>query len=156
MKTLILYATKYGAAAEIARRIAERMDGAPVHDLKQGSPPPLAEYDCIIIGGSVYAGMIRKEAKAFVLQNAALLKNKKFGLFLSGLDSSKKDEVFSGNFPPDILEAAKARAFLGGIFDPKKAGFFERAVMKAVSKQLGNMNTINDKKISQFVEEMSA
>ena len=28
MKTLILYATKHGAAYEIARRIAEKMDGA--------------------------------------------------------------------------------------------------------------------------------
>ena len=35
MKTIILYATKYGAAAEIARRIAAHIDGAIVHDLKQ-------------------------------------------------------------------------------------------------------------------------
>jgi menaquinone-dependent protoporphyrinogen IX oxidase len=32
MKTLILYATKHGAAREIAQRIAIRLDGAVVHD----------------------------------------------------------------------------------------------------------------------------
>ena len=32
MKTLILYATKYGAAREIAKRIAEKMGGAALHD----------------------------------------------------------------------------------------------------------------------------
>ena len=35
MKTLILYASKYGAAQEIARRIANRMGNADTYDLKQ-------------------------------------------------------------------------------------------------------------------------
>ena len=73
MKTLILYATKYGAAYEIARRIAERIDGAVIHNLKQDGMPPLEEFDCVIAGSSVYVGMIRKEAKAFFTKNTAAL-----------------------------------------------------------------------------------
>ena len=37
MKTIILYATKYGTTAEIAKRIANRIDGATVHDLKNNN-----------------------------------------------------------------------------------------------------------------------
>ena len=55
MKTIILYATKHGAIAEIARRIAAHINGAVVHDLKQ-PVPDLTEYDSVIVGSSVYVG----------------------------------------------------------------------------------------------------
>lgn len=154
MKTLILYATKHGAAAEAARRIAQRVDGAVVCDLKQGSVPSLTGFDCVVIGSSLYAGMIRKEAKTFLAQNAAALCEKKLGLFLCGIDASKEKEYFSANFPPDVLSAAKAASFLGGIFDPKKAGVMDRLIMKAVAKQSAYTNTIDEGKIAKFAEAM--
>jgi menaquinone-dependent protoporphyrinogen oxidase len=58
MKTLILYATKHGAAHEAAQRIAKHLDGAVLHDLKQGGVPSIAGYDCVIIGGSIYTDTI--------------------------------------------------------------------------------------------------
>ena len=154
MKTLVLYATKHGAAAEIARRIASRIDGAAIHDLKQGGVPPLDGFDCVIVGASLYAGMVRKEAKEFVAKNAAVLRGKKLGLFLSGLDGSKETEYFDSNFPADILQTAKAANFLGGIFDPKKAGIVGRIVMKAVAKQSEYTDNINDGKIAEFAEAL--
>ena len=156
MKTLILYATKHGAAAEIARRIASRIDGAVAHDLKKGSAPPLEGFDCVIVGGSVYVGMVRKEAKTFVSQNAASLHKKKLGLFLCGMDSGKVKECFDANFPSELLKSAKAMSFLGGIFDPKKAGVLERFVMKVVAKQSEYIDTIDDGKITEFAEVMQA
>ena len=154
VKTLILYATKHGAAREIAQRIARLIDGSVLHDLKQGGVPPLAEYDCIIIGGSVYAGMLRKEAKTFLPQNADALRGKRLGLFLCGMDASREQAYFKANFPPDILQAAKAASFMGGIFDPKKAGVMGRLIMKAVAKQAVYTDTIDDGKIKQFTEDM--
>jgi len=154
MKTLILYATKYGAAGEIASRIASRINGAVTHDMKQSGFPPLTGFDCVIIGSSVYAGSIRKEAKAFLKQNAQALQSKKLGLFLCGLDASKENECFTDNFPDDIIKAAKAKAFLGGVYDPKKAGFAERLIMKAVTKHSEYKDAIDDKKIEQFTSDM--
>ena len=156
MKTIILYASKRGAAAEIARRVAEKIGGAALHDLKKGGVPSIGEFDCVIVGGSLYVGMIRKEAKAFVARNADALRGKKLGLFLSGLEADKEKEYFDANFPADILRAAKAAGFLGGIFDPQKAGFVERLVMKAVAKQSAYVNTIDDSKIDQFVKALKA
>jgi hypothetical protein len=44
--------------------------------------------------------------------------------------------------------------FLGGIFDPKKAGFAERLIMKAAAKLSDYSDTIDNDKIEKFVEVM--
>ena len=156
MKILILYATKHGAAAEIAKRIADTVGGAVVHDLKQSNIPDLAGFDCVIVGSSVYAGMFRKEAKAFLSQNADILRQKKLGLFISGMSSGEEQKIFADNVPKDLLESAKATIMPGGIFDPKKAGFVARLIMKALTKQSGYVDTIDSGKIKDFAEVMKA
>ena len=153
MKTIILYATKYGAAAEIARRIANKIDGAVIHNLKQGIPS-LAEFDCIILGSPVYAGSIRREAKEFLAKNAGLLLDKKFALFLSGIGANGENKLFESNFPPKILQKAKAAGFLGGIFDPKKANAVERFIIKIAAKKSMYINTIDDSEIELFAEKV--
>ncbi|WCF05930.1 flavodoxin domain-containing protein [Paenibacillus thiaminolyticus] len=156
MKTLILYATKNGAAREIAQRISKQIDGAIVRDLKNGGVPPLDGFDCVIVGSPVYAGIVRKEAKAFVEKNTSALCSKRLALFISGLDGSREKEYFNANYPSEILQAAKMACFLGGIFDPKKAGFMGRLVMKAVAKQSEYTDSIDDDKIKQFAEAMKS
>ena len=156
MKTIILYATKHGAAAEIAKRIAAQIDDSVTFDLKNDALPSLADFDCVIIGSSVYAGSFRKEAKAFLAQNADELCKKKLGLFISGFSESEEEKIFKDCMPNELLQAAKAAKVLGGIFDPAKFGFFERLVMRIVTKQSGYTSTINDEKIKKFVEAMKA
>jgi len=151
MKTIILYATKYGATAEIAHRIADKIEDSTVHNLEQPAPD-LAEYDCIILGSSVYAGMFRKTAKTFFAQNSNTLKTKNLGLFASGMSKSESDKVFSENIPAEVLQVAKATMLLGGIFDPKKANFAERLIVRVVTKQSGYVDTIDDEKIAEFVK----
>ena len=155
MKTLILYATKHGATAEIARRIAEQIEGSVIHDLKHGDIPSIDGFDCVIIGSAVYAGTIRKEAKTFLNQNASVLCEKNLGLFLSGMDASGEEKYFEANIPESIRQTATIASVLGGIFDPKKAGLFERLIMRLVSKRSGYISTIDDDKIKQFVEAIN-
>jgi len=154
MRTLILYATKHGAAREIAESISEQIGDVVLHDLKQGSIPVLDGFDCVIIGSSLYAGSIRKEAKVFLAQHAAQLQGKKLGLFLSGMAQSDEKKYFADNFPADILQKATAVSFLGGIFDPQKANAMERLIMKAVTKKSGYVRAIDDEKVKQFAALM--
>ena len=153
MKKLILYATKYGATAEIARRIAEKFGDADTHDLK-APVPDFTEYDCIIIGSSIYAGAFRKEVKNFFAQNEDKLLQKKFGVFASGMSRGDGGKVFDENVPDKIKQATKATALLGGIFDPSKANFMERLIMKIITKQSGRVDVIDESKIESFVEEI--
>jgi len=155
MKTIIFYATKYGTTAEIAKRIADRIDGATVHDLKNNSIPELTEFDCVIIGSSLYVGSIRKEAKSFLARNEEALQGKSVGLFLSGMDTEYTPQTyFEKNFKQELVAAAKATCFPGGIYDPEKAGWFDRFLMKAAKKSTVYSDTIDDSKIEQFVEAM--
>ena len=155
MKTIILYATKYGAATEIAQRIAKKIEGAFLYNLNQGDLS-LAEFDCVIIGSSVYAGSIRKEAKAFLSQNANALHEKKLGLFLCGIDAESANKYFDDNFPKEIMQKAKAVCFAGGIFNPKKANGAERFIIKLITKKSSLIDTIDEKKIELFAQEMKA
>jgi len=156
MKTIILYATKHGAAAQIAQRIAERIDEAVIHDLKQNDVPEINDFDCLIIGGSLYAGTIQKEAKAFIEKHDKDLSNKSVGLFLSGLDAKSSQAFFERNFPQELLAAAKATCFAGGIYDPKKVGWFGRFIMKAVSKLTVYTDKIDNTEIERFAEAMKS
>lgn len=155
MKTLILYATKNGASREIAERIARKMEVAVLHDLKQENIPNLFDFDRIVIGSSVYVGMFRKEAKSFLSQNASALKGKTFGLFISGMQGEEAKTHFETNVPADVLKEAKTAMFLGGIFDPKKAGVMARFIMKVVAKKAEYEDSIDNDKIDQFVKSMS-
>jgi len=154
MKTLILYATKHGATREVAERIASYIDGAVTHDLKSPDIPDLAAFDCVIIGSSIYAGAIRKEAKTFLSANSNELRGKKLGLFLCGLQENEAEKCFSENFSPEILQSAVAKSFLGGKFNPSNANAFERLAMKIVAKQKGVVNTVCTEKIKQFTESL--
>ena len=149
MRTLILYATKYGATAEIAQRIAWKMDGAVVYDLKQDNIPLLEGFDCIILGSSVYAGNIRKEAGTFAAKNAAELGKKTVGLFLSGLRADV--DALNKKYPPGFAEKAKAKGFLGGIFDPQKCSGPERFIMKMAAKLTEYTDSIDDEAIDRFI-----
>ena len=156
MKTLIVFATKHGTTREVAERIAARIEGAAIHDLKKDGSPPLDSYDCVIIGSSLYAGAIRREAKAFMAKSTNALHGKKVGLFLCGMEASGAQGFFNANFPKEILQIAKTTAFTGGIFDPQKASAFERLVIKIVTKKSVYVNTINDSTIDQFAAAMKA
>ena len=156
MKTIILYATKHGAAAEIAQKIADKITGAVIVNLKEKEIPSLSDFDCVILGSSVYAGNILKEAKAFLAKNESVLLEKKIGLFLCGIGAEGKETYLNNNFSVNILQAAKSKKFLGGIFDPKKANGFERFIIKIVTKKSEYINTISDRKIEQFAETMKA
>jgi menaquinone-dependent protoporphyrinogen oxidase len=152
MKTLILYATKTGTTREVAGRIAKKFDGAVLHDLKQPNIPSVAEFDRVIVGSSVYAGMIRKEAKTFLTQNTEILKTKTLGLFTCGFDASREKDYFNTNFPADVLQAAKVAYFLGGIFDPEKAGALGRFAIKVIAKQTEYLDNVDNDKIGKFAE----
>ena len=150
MKTLILYATKYGATAEAAQRMADKLGGATVCDLKSDNIPSLVNFDCVILGSSVYAGKLRKEARAYVAANSAALCQKTLGLFVCGLHVDIS--FFYKNYPPGLPDRAKTKGFLGGIFDPEKGNAAERLIMRAITKQSGYVTTLDDEAIDQFVD----
>lgn len=155
MKTLIVYATKYGATKQIAELLREHLAGADLADAGKGETASLTGYDCVVLGSPLTAGSIRKEVKAFARQHAGELGGKRLGLFVSGLQGETEEAYFQQNFPPELLASVRAKAFLGGVFDPARCGFFARKVIKAVAKLDSYTNTIDPARVEAFARELA-
>ena len=154
MKTIILYATKYGGASEVARLIAALFEGAVTCNLNGDDIASLDDFECVIIGSSVYAGSFLNEAKSYLSANAEILCKKKLGIFACGINKSKSNEVFKANVPDAVLAATTAVCLSGGVFNPERASFFEKLIIRIVTKQKGAINNINGENILEFAEAM--
>ena len=156
MKTIILYATTYGTTRDIARRIAKQMGGADICDFDKDYIPSLADYDCVVAGGPVYSGKLPNKAAHYLSKHAGLLKGKRLGLFLSGIETApeKKTAMLEKNFSPDLLAAAKDKAFIGGIFDPSKAGGLGRFTMMLKAGRFKYADRMDDRVIESFAKVM--
>ncbi|HEY5247432.1 MAG TPA: flavodoxin domain-containing protein [Dermatophilaceae bacterium] len=109
MPILVAYASKHGATAGIAERVAERLlaSGQDARALPVANVGNPAAYSAFVLGGAVYLGRWRKEAGDFVRQNTALLAACPVWLFCSGpLGSATTDD--KGR---DVLETSRPREF---------------------------------------------
>ena len=154
MKTLIIYATKYGATEKIAQSIANHLNNADLHDINSSGTVSLDDYDCIILGSPLTAGQIRKEIKSFAAEYSTQLQSKRLGIFLSALQVDGETEYFKQNFSEELIDNAAAKACLGGIFDPEKCGFFARKIIKAVAKLDTYTTTVDEEKIKLFAQNL--
>jgi menaquinone-dependent protoporphyrinogen oxidase len=86
MSILVAFASKHGATAEIAERIAEiltlagqRAEARPVQQTGD-----LGGYEGFVIGSAAYMAHWQKDATAFVMSNRDLLAHRRVWLFSSG------------------------------------------------------------------------
>ena len=83
MKTLIIFATKYGSAEKCANILQEKLNGdVEVLNIKTDKIPDISNFENIVIGGSIYIGKIQREIRDFCKQHLEALLTKKTGLFI--------------------------------------------------------------------------
>jgi menaquinone-dependent protoporphyrinogen oxidase len=168
-KILVTYASKYGATAEIARKIGDvlrqaglQVDLLPVEDVRDLTP-----YRAVILGSGVYIGQWNKEAAAFVKANEETLAGKQVWLFSSG-PTGKGDPValLEGWRLPDALRPAADRiqprdiAVFHGFINPNKLDFFTKLILKGMKKPFGDYRdwdaiTIWSSTVAAAVKELS-
>ena len=133
MKMLIAYATKTGAAAQCAKRLAALLPGAVVCDLSRETPA-LSDYDAVIVGGGVRMGRLYRAARDFLRANEGALLQKRRGLFLcSGFPDQAKDAL-SQNVPAALLAHAVYADSLGGELDAQKLRGMSRLIAAMAQK----------------------
>jgi menaquinone-dependent protoporphyrinogen oxidase len=140
---LVAYASKHGATAGIARRIAERLSERG-HDAQARSVEDIDELgnpEAVVLGSAVYAGSWRKEAVGFVERNAPELGRMPVWLFSSG---PLGDHVVDDEEQPRQLEDIRRsisprdhRTFFGKL-DIASLSFGERMIVKAVKAPEGD------------------
>lgn len=146
-RVLVAYATKHGATAEIADRIAAilREAGLTVEALPVDEVKSLAGYRAIILGSAVYIGRWRKEAVKFLAANEKALMKKAVWIFSSGpTGEGDPVELTQGWRMPAGMQAIVHRigvrdvALFHGASDEKKLNAVERWMLKNVKAQAGD------------------
>lgn len=157
MKTLILYATKYGTTEKCAKILSELLKGeVDLINLNKVKHVDLSQYNRVIIGGSVYMGKIHKEIAEFCSNHAGALKDIKLGLFICCMREGEVAETeLNEAFPEELLTRASAKDYFGGEFVLKKMGFMDRLIVKKVSKIDNDVSNLSSEKIYRFAQALS-
>jgi len=109
MTILVAYATRHGATAGIAERIATtlRAQGLSAEARPVAEVRGLAPYDAVILGGAAYMFHWLKDATRFARRHRAELRQRPVWLFSSGpLGTELVDE--QGH---DVLETSRPKEF---------------------------------------------
>lgn len=109
MKVLVAYASRHGATAGIAERIASGLEAAGLEaDARSlGQDVDAGPYDAFVIGGATYMAHVMKDVTAFAKRNQALLSERPVWLFSSGpLGTDRVDA--EGH---DVLESTRPKEF---------------------------------------------
>lgn len=133
--TLIVYSTKYGCAKECGEKLRQELGEGDLFNVDNSLSPNMEKYDRVIVGGSVYMGMLNKKLKHFCNSHEQELKNKRLGLFIvCSATGEMANKQLKDNFSGTLYEHATVKDCLGGRLDMSKATFWHRLIIKMVSK----------------------
>jgi menaquinone-dependent protoporphyrinogen oxidase len=146
-KVLIVYASKYGATAEIALHIGKVIqdNGVLVEVKTVEQVEDLTSYQAVVLGSAVYAGQWLREAANFLTTNEPALTERPVWIFSSGPTGEgdpvelMKGWVFPENLRP-VADRIQPRdiAIFNGVLDPKKLNLPEKMIIKALKSPTGD------------------
>ncbi len=146
-RVLVVYATKYGATAGIAKKIGQVILQAGLHTdvLPTDHVSDITVYKAIVLGSAVYVGQWRKEAVAFLENNEKALSKLPVWFFSSGpTGEGDPVQLMQGwRFPEaqqPIADRIKPRdtAFFHGVLDMKKLSLAEKLLIKGIKAPVGD------------------
>lgn len=154
MNTLIVYATHHGCTEQAAQLLKHKLkDRVQVLNLKKDTLPDLADFDRLIIGGSIHAGMIQSSVKKFYNKHMNELLQKPLGLFLCCMyEDALAQKQFEEAYPEVLRKHALAQGLFGGAFDFGKMNFFEKKIVEKVAGVKKNTSTFSEEAIDNFVK----
>ena len=153
MKTLIVWAGKYGFTQKCAELLKDKLTGeTDILNAKEAQDIPDG-YDAVILGSSVYAGSLRKELVEFTALNKERLMGLKLGFFLSAFDEDY-EKYLEKNLDDELYAHISVKGRFGYAFDFKKMGFLERNIIKMISKKKESTEAVDDEAVSVFTENI--
>jgi menaquinone-dependent protoporphyrinogen oxidase len=153
MKTLILYATKYGATEEVARRLRKQLDGEVTLVNVMVDPVRSPErYDMVILGGSIYMGKVQKQLTNYIRKNIDILGQKNIGLYICAAhpEENKRIIELQQAFPASLNRKAIAKAVLGYAINFDKMRFIDKFIMRKITGNSTNVAEFYDDRIKSF------
>jgi len=157
MKTLIIYASKYGCTENCASYLKDQLSSeVELIDInKTDQKIDLETFDTILIGGSIYAGKLySKELRTFCQNNVDELCKKRIGLFLCCAQPDT-DDLFLKNFPSALLEHAELTKTFGSEARLEAMKFLDKTILKAVTKGDFSSFEISHENIEKFAKRFN-
>lgn len=153
MKVLIAYSSRKGATEEVGRRIAsqlaEKQIATDLVDIR--SRPRIDEYDAVILGASIRAGLITSKMKNYCEQNEQKLLEKPLYIYVSSLATGETARAYiDSNFPPRLLAHSAKSIGTGGRVELDKLGFFPRMILKKVANITRNLESFDAQAITDL------
>lgn len=157
MKTLIVYASKYGCTKTCAELLKDRLQGEVVIEEASKCRQDLNRFDAIVVGGSVYMGKLRKAAIRFITKNKEILLKKRVGLFACCYTPGGTDGFFETLFPEFILKHAVCGTSVGGIMNYERMNVAYRKLFQSLKKIEGFREGFTEPSIrEEAIEKLAA
>ena len=159
MKTLIVYGTKYGCAAQAAEILQGKLAGAvTLADLARQKDPAPEGFDCVVLGGSIYMGRIQKTVQEYAARHLEALLQKKVGLFICAgrPEQDVLAKQMSDAFPAALLEHAAAKEFFGHIYDFSRLNFMDKMIVRKIVGLKESRFALSEAAIESFAFKLSS
>lgn len=152
MKTLIVYATKFGAVEKAAELINSKLiDKAEVIDLKKNKAPKAEDYDFILIGGSIHMGKIQKSISSYIDKNKDVLMKKRIGLFISCGYHENIEDYLHTVLGDKLYKHAEIKADVGYAYYLEKMNAIFRKMIKGIAKIESTVENYNEAEIDKII-----
>lgn len=158
MKSMVIYATKYGCTEKAAKILQSKLEGETLLvNIMKEKVPPLDSHDTVILGGSIYMGKIQKELTNYITGNLPVLLKKRTGLFLCAGSPNVEERAkeLAAVFPSELYAHSISKEVFGYEFNFEKLNFLDKIIMKAVKGDKGNPSDLSEEKISSFAKAIS-
>jgi len=156
MKTLIVYATKYGFTGECVEQLRKMLEGdSTAVNVNTGSVPDIGGYDNVIIGGSVYIGQINKKLKAFIAQNLNALLQKRVALFVCCGEQGSLETTLKNAFPEELQKKAVAVECFGGVLDTGKMKMADKLITTMIKKATAKEGNPEPAPLPENIEKLA-
>lgn len=151
-KALLLYSTVEGQTLTIMEKIAEHLTAQSseinydLYNIEEVLPVNLADYETILIGGSIRYGHFRKPLIQFIQQNTQLLNSKKTAFFCVCVTARKagKDTPEGSLYVRKLFQKVQWQPNLKGVFAGAlyypKYGWFDRTMIRLIMRLGGEKN----------------
>ncbi len=157
MSTLIVYMSRHSTTEKVVEMIKRGLIDSEIEvvNLRKSKTPDLNKFDKIIIGGSIHAGTIQKRISKFCITDSDILLKKKLGLFICHMEIEKAKDEFDSNYPEVLRNHASANGLLGGEFLFEKMNYFEKLIIRKVSKVNSSVSKLKSEAITEFISKMN-
>ncbi|MBI9014223.1 MAG: hypothetical protein JEZ08_18445 [Clostridiales bacterium] len=149
MKTLILFASKYGTTKKCSELIAADLTDIEISDIQTATDISLESFDRIIIGTSAYFGRPDKKLSDYIKQNQSILLSKKIALFMCSKETSLEQTINK-----ELYDHAQYKYHFGYELNISKMKFMDKLVTKKITQVSNDESHLKLEQLNELIQSL--